>query len=153
MKFFIDENVNHGCLEPLRTLYRDHDFRSAFDEGLSGTLDIPLFEELRAQRYDAIITKDQRQIANDDERRALHQAGLHWIGHRAKTHNGLFGIVVETATVTAGLIHVLQNWRTDPHVYTLKGVEAETSQRLKVEPVERDRWNLRAKGRRLKAVE
>jgi hypothetical protein len=54
VKFFLDENVNYGCLEPLRALYRTHEFRHTFDEGLSGTLDIPLFKTLREQRYHAI---------------------------------------------------------------------------------------------------
>ena len=142
MKFFVDENVNYGCMDPLRTLYREHRFHHTFDEGLSGTNDIPLFDLLHKQRYDAIITKDRQQLSDDTERRALFEAGLHWIGHRAKEHDGLFGIVVETATVTAGLIFVLRDWRPEPHVYALKGIEAQTTQRVTISPVERDRWNL-----------
>jgi PIN like domain len=142
VKFFLDENVNRGCLEPLRALYRSHDFHYAFDEGLSSTDDVPLFEILQHQRYDAIITKDRHQLSDDAERRALYDAGLHWIGHKAKQHDGLFGIVVETATVTAGLIFVLRDWRPEPHVYTLRGVESDTTQRLKIAPVERAAWNL-----------
>lgn len=142
MKFFVDENVNAGCLDPLRTTYRAHEFRYAFDEGLSSTNDIPLFQMLAKRRYDAIITKDRQQLRNDDERRALFDAGLHWIGHNAKDHDGLMGIAIETATVTAGLIYVLNDWRPQPHAYRVKGVETQISQRLRITAVELDRWNL-----------
>lgn len=142
MKFFVDENVNRGCLEPLRTVYRAHDFDYAFDEGLSGTNDIPLFEMLTKRRYDAIITKDREQLRDDAERRALFDAGLHWIGHKAKDRDGLKGIAIETATVTAGLIFVLEDWRPVPHVYSLTGIETQVSQRVKIFPAERERWGL-----------
>ena len=150
MKFFLDENVNYSCLDPLRVLYREHEFHHTFDEGLSGTDDVPLFETLHNQRYHAIITKDRAQLSDDVERRALYDARLHWIGHRAKQHDGLFGIVIETSTVTAGLIFVLRDWRDDPHVYMLKGIESQATQRLKVAPVERADWNLPPKPRRLR---
>ncbi|BBZ49803.1 hypothetical protein MHEI_15200 [Mycobacterium heidelbergense] len=50
--------------------------------------------------------------------------------------------MIETATVTAGLIYVLRDWRNQPHLYTLKGVESESTQRVKVAPIERAHWNL-----------
>ncbi|SLH95636.1 Uncharacterised protein [Mycobacteroides abscessus subsp. massiliense] len=142
MKFFVDENVNAGCLDPLRSTYRAHEFRYAFDEGLSSTNDIPLFETLAKRRYHAIITKDRQQLRNEDERRALFDAGLHWIGHNAKEHNGLKGIAIETATVTAGLIFVLANWHPQPHIYRLRGIETEVSQRVRMTAVELEKWGL-----------
>ncbi|WP_445168248.1 hypothetical protein ACTXG7_02315 [Mycolicibacterium sp. Dal123E01] len=148
MKFFLDENVNHGCLEPLRTIYREHEFNHAFDEGLSGTDDIPLFKTLHDQRYEAIITKDRQQLVVDAERRALFDARLHWIGHKAKDHDGLLGISIETATVTAGLIFVIRDWRSDPHIYRMTGVEAEPTQRIKITAVEQAKWNLPDTGKR-----
>jgi hypothetical protein len=69
-----------------------------------------------------------------------------WVGHRAKEHDCLSGIVIETATVTAGLIYVLRDWRNQPHFYTLKGVESEGTQTMKVAPIERADWNLRRRG-------
>lgn len=142
MRFFVDENVNSGCLEPLRSTYRTHEFGYAFDEGLSSTNDIPLFELLAERRYDGIITKDREQLRNEDERRALFDAGLHWIGHSAKDHNGLMGIAIETATVTAGLIFVLNDWRPQPHIYRMKGVETQVGQRVRITAVELDKWGL-----------
>lgn len=142
MKFFVDENVNAGCLDPLRSTYRAHEFRYAFDEGLSSTDDIPLFDILAKRRYHAIITKDRQQVRNEGERRALYDAGLYWIGHKAKVHDGLMGIVVETATVTAGLIYVINNWRPQPHIYRLKGVETEMGQRVSITATELDKWDL-----------
>lgn len=140
MKFFLDENVNHGCLSPLKAVYHQHEFRHAHDEGLAGELDIPLFAKLREQKYDAIITKDGRQLVNEDERRALYDSGLHWIGHAAKGHKGLRGVSVETATVTAGLIYVLEDWRPEPHSYMLMGIPTDVGQRVKVRAVGLDGW-------------
>lgn len=48
-----------------------------------------------------------------------------------------------SATVTAGLIYVLRDWRNQPHFYTPKGVESEGTQTMKVAPIERADWNLR----------
>jgi hypothetical protein len=134
--------VNFGCVEPLRATYRQHDFRHAWDEGLSGEKDIPLFQTLQDQRYDAIITKDRNQLRDESERRALLDAGLHWIGHKARGRAGLEGIALETATVTAGLIYVLGEWRNQPHVYAIKGIEAEAGQRLKISSVALAKWGL-----------
>ncbi|MFT4200494.1 hypothetical protein [Gordonia sp. (in: high G+C Gram-positive bacteria)] len=140
MKFFLDENVNYGSLAPLRAVYAEHEFRHAYDEGFSGVEDIPLFGRLGEQSYDAIITKDRNQLSDSEERRALFDAGLHWIGHRAKDHKGLKAVSIETATVTAGLIYVLNDLRPEPHSYLLKGIPSEQSQRVKVQAVGLAGW-------------
>lgn len=140
MKFFLDQNVSQAALDPLRALYLDHEFRHAYDEGLSSEDDIPLFSKLCNQGYDAIVTKDRNQLRDEDERRALFDSGLHWIGHRSKEHKGLMGIVIETSTVTAGLMYVLQNWKDSPHSYLLYGITTELGQRVKISTVGEVTW-------------
>lgn len=47
---------------------------------------------------------------------------------------------METATVTAGLIYVLEDWRAEPHSYTLMGIPADVGQHVKVRAVGLDGW-------------
>lgn len=63
MKFFLDENVNVGCLKPLEALYGDHEFRHAYSEGLGGTKDVPLLNTLQQQGYDATSQRTGRSFA------------------------------------------------------------------------------------------
>ncbi|UQE75109.1 hypothetical protein MYK68_00195 [Gordonia sp. PP30] len=140
MKFFLDENVNVGCLKPLEALYGDHEFRHAYSEGLGGTKDVPLLNTLQQQGYDAIITKDRTQLRDEEERRAIFDAGLHWIGYVAKGVKGLRGLTTETATLTAGLVYVLADLRPEPHVYKLYGIGTEAAQRVKISAVGRPGW-------------
>ncbi|MBT0567824.1 hypothetical protein [Williamsia sp. CHRR-6] len=140
MKFFLDENINDGCLAPPRAVYRDHEFRHAHDEGLAGEQDVPLFGKLQEQKYDAILTKDRNQLTNPEERRALFDSGLHWIGHVAKGFKGLMNLTMETATVTAGLIYVLNDWKREPHSYQLRGIPNEPGRRVKVRAVALGEW-------------
>ncbi|KXP08831.1 hypothetical protein [Tsukamurella pseudospumae] len=146
MKFFLDENMNYGCLAPLREIYREHEFRHIHDEGMSGEQDIPLFARLREQKYDALLTKDRNQLTDEAERRALFDSGLHWVGHVSKGFQGLKGITMETATVTAGLIYVLEDWRAEPYSYQLKGIPSEIGQRVKVRAVALDGWRRPRRG-------
>lgn len=148
MKFFVDENVNAACLPPLSALYTEHEFRHAHGEGLSGVEDIPLFGKLGEQGYDAIITRDRNQLTDEEERHALFDAGLHWIGHKAKGHAGLLGLVIETSTVTAGLGFVLPDiiTRSEPYSYLLKGIPTEQAQRMKASAVALPGWGRSSRG-------
>jgi len=140
VKFFLDENVSVGCLKPLEALYGEHEFRHAYKEGLGGTKDVPLLGMLSQQGYDAIITKDRTQLRDDEERRAIFDAGLHWIGYAAKGVKGLRGLATETATLTVGLVYVLADLRPEPHVYKLKGVGIQPAQHVAVSPVGLPGW-------------
>lgn len=135
MKFFVDENMNAACIPPLSAMYFDHEFHSAWDEGLSGEKDLDLFRELRRRRFQAIITMDRQQLQDQAERQALADARLHWVGYRAKGIGGLRGLALETATVTAGLAYVLEEWQSEPHQYMLSHIPHDMSQRLKIVPL------------------
>jgi len=57
-------------------------FSSHKEEGLTGVLDLPLFETLRDRDFDVIVTKDIAQTITRSEREGLRAAGLHWVGVR-----------------------------------------------------------------------
>ncbi|MBB2921280.1 hypothetical protein [Cellulomonas cellasea] len=142
MRFFLDENLPATLREPLSAVYYDHDFVSGHGTDLVGEPDLALFPALAARGYDALVTQDKAQLSDEDERRALYDAGLHWVGLSMKSHKGLRGIALMSAAVVAGVSYVLDDWRSEPHAYRLRGVESEASQRVKCEAVRLSSWTV-----------
>lgn len=62
--------------------FRSTIFSSHKDEGLTGVLDLPLFEVLRERKFNIIVTRDIAQSMTKVERDGLRAAGLHWVGVR-----------------------------------------------------------------------
>lgn len=118
-KFFIDENLHARLSIPLESVFRSHKFRSCEKEVLLGELDVALITELGVRGFDAIITLDAAQLRIVEERDALRDAGLHWIGLTNPAGAGLSVISALTANIIAGLPKVLDDWRTAPHAYRL----------------------------------
>lgn len=81
-RVYVDENLPHQVAPALMSAFRTAIFSSHKDEGLTGTLDLPLFETLRERRFDVILTKDIAQTITPTEREGLRAAGLHWVGVR-----------------------------------------------------------------------
>ena len=79
MKLYLDENLTPELQRPLTRLYR-HGFRTPQQEKLSGVEDLRLFQDLADRDFNAIITKDKKQLEDSGERDGLRAAGLHWIG-------------------------------------------------------------------------
>lgn len=144
MKFFIDENLPPLLAKPISTLFRQHTFRTFKDENLGGTKDIPLFDELRSRRFDAIITNDAKQVVyNEPERRSLHENGLHWVGLSRPATSGLHLIAAWTAGVTAALPHILDSLadpRSGPTWFAVIGIQIESRQRMRSGSLWRDAW-------------
>ncbi|MBP2338460.1 hypothetical protein JOF41_004638 [Saccharothrix coeruleofusca] len=138
MKFFIDENLPHSLVGPLGVLFREHGFHSCHSEGLTGVQDIPLFQVLSAGGFTAIITKDARQVrANDAERRALHDCGVHWIGVRQPSVGGLKLMAAWVAGLTAAMPHILDRLGqvSTPSWFRVNGIPHEASQRMTSGPL------------------
>jgi hypothetical protein len=109
----LDANETAVILPVLIEVYgNEHTFRTASQEKLAGEDDIPLFAELHRRDFGAIITRDRNQLRDPDERTALREANLHWIGHKEPKTQGLDII----STLGAGYLAAF------PHV--LKGLEA-----------------------------
>ncbi|WP_053723017.1 hypothetical protein [Saccharothrix sp. NRRL B-16348] len=147
MKFFIDENLPPRLTDPLDVIFRGHEFRSCLHEGLSGTLDIPLFEILRTREFGAIITKDTGQVGrNDDERRALHERGIHWIGVKEPSARGLQLVTAWVASITAAMPHILEKVEQadcQPSWFGVKGITHQSAQRMDSGELWRPRWGAR----------
>lgn len=141
MKFFLDENVPPLVADAVRSIYIKHNWVSAHDNNRStyrGIDDTDLFRLLAKDKFDAIITHDKNQLTNHEERSGLVEAGLHWIGFSSSGlagQSGLPGIALRSATLLAGLHCVLDDWRTEPHRYHLKGIPAQPGQRMTVSPL------------------
>lgn len=140
MRFFLDENLPATLRDPLSAVYYEHEFLSGHNTAHVGRLDLDLFPVLAQEGYDALLTQDKAQLRDDAERRALYDAGLHWVGLQMKPHSGLRGIALMSAAVVAGMSYVLDDWRAEPHVFRLRGVESERTQRVKCEAVRLPSW-------------
>ncbi|MDX3656250.1 hypothetical protein AB0E59_40905 [Lentzea sp. NPDC034063] len=137
MKFFLDENAPITMLGPLRDLFYDHEFRSAENEGTTAMTDIALFELLGSRKFDAIITRDQNQLRDADERAALIHNGLHWIGLGGASIKGIRGIALETAAVMGSMPEIVEHMREleSPSAFHVKGLGAQPGQRYRLSPM------------------
>jgi hypothetical protein len=145
VKFFIDENLPHVLTQPLNALFLGHEFRSCDDEGFSGVKDIPLFHKIHDRGFCAIITSDSNQVVrNDDERRALHDNKIHWIGVKQPAAKGLHLLATWNANITAAMPHILAAVtceETVPSYFATLGVAIEAGQRVRVGPLWLDKWS------------
>lgn len=131
MRFYLDENFPPHLVHPLRNIYTTHEFTAWSEEGLGSTLDVDLFPELAKRGYGAIITRDRQQLKNADERAALLDAGLRWVGLRETKLAGLAMISITAASLIAGLRFVIDHEaETVEHSYLIKNVPHDTRQRM-----------------------
>ncbi|WP_067823753.1 hypothetical protein [Nocardia inohanensis] len=134
MKFFLDNNETEAILTVLRPVFHVETFRTAADEDLQDALDIDLFTELHDREFDAIITRDKNQLANQDEKNALRLSGLHWIGHKDPNTDGINIITCLTAGYLSAFPHVLSEMRSaeGPTAFHVRGVERDIRQRIRM---------------------
>ncbi|GAA4155966.1 hypothetical protein [Leifsonia shinshuensis] len=123
MKIYLDENLPYVLAEPLSVVYREHVFSTHLEEGLTGTEDIPLLTSLRARGFEAFVTRDRAQLRDPDERKAVINSGLRWVGVADKRLKGLEQITVTVATLVAGLRVVIEHAPEGPTSYALKTVQ------------------------------
>ncbi|MFE2600141.1 hypothetical protein ACFXCZ_27240 [Streptomyces sp. NPDC059396] len=134
MKFFLDENETPAILPPLSTVFFQHRFHTAHEEGLSGVMDTELIHEVSRRGFDAIMTQDRNQLSNRTERDALIETGLHWIGHRQPEAEGLMYIVNSTAAYLAAMPHILEEITsvTGAHSFHVRNLPLQKGQRVTV---------------------
>jgi hypothetical protein len=131
VKFFIDHNLSPQLIKPILAIHPRHTFLCALEEQLTKTDDVPLFSELVKRGFEAIITRDRNQLANDDERAALLASGLHWLGVKDTHVPGLLGIALDAAAVTIGLTVVLPELTAEQRAYRFPAIPHQKSQRAK----------------------
>lgn len=132
MKVYLDENLPPFVARPLAVVYQDHTFATFEDEELQGVLDIPLMRTLRERGFDAIVTKDRNQLKDPDERRAVAESGLRWIGVADKKLKGLEQIAITVSTLIAGMRFVFTHEPEGPTSYALHTVPIGETQRVKI---------------------
>jgi hypothetical protein len=132
VKFYLDENFPPDLLATIRLIYDDHEFSSWEDEGLSGATDVELFATLPDRGFDALLTRDRRQLENTDERVALIASGLGWIGLKENKLKGREKLAVTAASLLVGLVHVIGAMAEGERVFQIYNVPHTRTQRMKV---------------------
>lgn len=94
MKVYLDENMPPFAAQPLAQVYPSHTFHTPDDEHLRGVDDIPLMSTLRERGFDAIVTRDRAQLKDPNERKAVADSGLRWIGVPNKKLHGLEQVTI-----------------------------------------------------------
>lgn len=135
MKVYLDENMPPFAAQPLAQVYPSHEFRTPDDENLRGVEDIPLMSTLREHGFEAIITRDRAQLKDVDERRAVAESGLRWIGVPTKNLKGLEQVTVTVSTLIVGLRFVFEHQPTVPTSYQLKSIPHTESQRIAIRDI------------------
>jgi hypothetical protein len=131
MDFFLDENMAVVSLEPLRLIFRhQHTFETAGTLGLMGVDDIDLYPRVKAAGIQAIISKDERQLRNDTERRGLFDNRLTFIHLHMGKIGGAKGLALELAALTAGLPYVVERWTPEPTAFRLRGLQSGFTERV-----------------------
>lgn len=137
MKFFLDENESPAVLAPLRAVFFRHEFVTAHDEQLRGTLDPDLIREVKGRGFDAIMTQDRNQLSDRVERAAYIETGLHWIGHREPDASGLQLIAATASAYLAAMPHILDalSQVTGAHAFRVVNFPLQAGQRVKINPM------------------
>lgn len=135
MKVYLDENLPPFVAQPLAVVYQDHTFATWQDEGLKGTDDIPLLATLRERGFHAIVTRDRMQLKDPEERRAIADSGLRWIGVPDKRLKGLEQITITVSTLIAGMRFVFDHLPDGPTSYALKNVPHPENQRVNIRQI------------------
>lgn len=135
MRFFLDNNLSPRLAEPVAALLPEHSCCCARDEGLTTVDDVPLFAEVAHRRFDAIITRDRNQLSDGEERRALIDSGLHWLGTKDTKVGGLKGMSLDCASITIGLAIVLPELSGGQRAFTFNALPHQREQRVKAVPL------------------
>lgn len=129
--FFIDENLPAPVAQCMHDIFRGVCFTASHQlRDLEGTRDIPLIERLGACGFGAFITQDLKQLRIPEERRALRNAGMSWIGlpHMERRARGTQLVALQTSILSPVIGSYLQHPPQRPTAYLLK--EAATPEQL-----------------------
>ena len=108
MGFAIVANESPLVCSTWSDIFAPHEFIHVKDEGLSSVTVVELYTELAARGYDALITRDKRQLKVPDELQALKKSGLTWIGHKEPQGKGLQIITQLMASYCLALPHIIK---------------------------------------------
>ncbi len=92
---------------------------------------------LTQRSFDALVTRDRRQLTNPDEREGLLDSGLVWVGLRDVTLTGREKLATTSASLIAGLGHMIEHRPAEPTAYLIYNVPHAAAQRIKAFPLRR----------------
>lgn len=121
-KFYIDENFPAPLAGCLQALLRGAEFRSSHDTGsLDGLKDIPLLRHLNQQGYHFLVTQDLKQMTIPDERNAVRNSGISWIGvpHMERRVRGRQLIAAQIAILAPVAAHLIRHIPVQPTAFYL----------------------------------
>ncbi|PWF82338.1 hypothetical protein DEJ38_06475 [Kocuria rosea] len=117
MRIFIDENVPHALGKVLAAAYPEVHIRTHLQEQLSSWEDVDLINELKHRDFDALVTHDGRQLHRSDERAALRDCHIDWIGLPDLTEWGTSIREAMSGVACLGVAYYLRSRRQGPHAY------------------------------------
>lgn len=135
MKIYLDENMPPFAAQPLAQVYPSHSFQTPDNEQLRGVDDIPLMSTLGERGFDAIVTRDRAQLKDPNEREAVADSGLRWIGVPNKKLHGLEQVTITVSTLIAGLRFVFEYTPSGPTSYQLLSIPHTETQRIKIRDI------------------
>lgn len=104
MKLCLDENISPKVAAALSCVVKAPDqIASILSLGLGGKDDIEVFDALHLAGFDGLVTRDLRQLTRENERRALSQAGLTWIGIPHPPGRGAEVWIADVATIASAI--------------------------------------------------
>ena len=142
VKFFLDENMPVVAVPPLRALFEGrHEFETAHSLDVTGVDDVDLYPRVRQAGVLAIISKDDRQLKVEVERRGLFENHLSFVHLRTTAIAGRKGLALTVASLTAGIPYIEERWMPEPYVFRLKGLQSAFTERVAThQPIWRDHW-------------
>lgn len=108
VKFAVDANETPVAVVVWNTIYKPHKFIHIRDLALHTVPDVELYKELVRRNFDALITRDRRQLTRPEEIDALRASGLNWIGHPEPSGQGLTSISQIVASYCSALPHIIK---------------------------------------------
>lgn len=144
MKLLLDENVTPGWARLLQGQFNEHQFVTTAQVQLQGVDDVDLFPTAADLDFDAIVTNDVKQMERRNERRALFDSGMSWIGIESGSQiTGKLALRLQLATPVAGLAVLEAAWRPEPWAYRLRHITATENARLDAFDLWDDGWGPR----------
>lgn len=120
IKLCLDENINPHLAGALKPVFRRLSFTSVHQLNLTGLEDEALFVALAGAKIGGLITLDQMQLVNENERFGLRKANLHWIGLPMPDAKGYKQQALIASSLIAGLRTVIdRGFGEVPHMYML----------------------------------
>lgn len=132
MQFAVDNNETPVAVDVWNRMFKPHGFTHVGRIGLADALDVDLYPALVDRGFDALITRDKRQLTRPEEKTALQRSGLHWIGHREPAGAGSTQVGRIVAAYCLALPHIIEAVTTSDRAlrFMIKHPKSEAGQLL-----------------------